>query len=1035
LRSYVWRELVRNPRRTIASTAGVALGIGLFSAVLFFIDGSGATMTARAVAPLALDMQRVLTAPLGGGLRLEERVGAAGSIAPGDRVTITLRVINGGLEPAHDVAVGDETPMQLRYVAGTARLNGAPLRDEGGQSPLSQGLAGLGRNIGTLAPGATVTITYRARAVRAVRAQALRLRARVSSRESLVPVPANGPRPWTLEQLRARIAAIPGVASADGLAFVDLPAGSLRAQGVTVREPVRVFAFDRRYRDHYPSIRIASGSFRTRAALLSAEASRALAVRPGGSVELRLPAGRSLALPISGVADLARARPLFSSRRSRNLENFLYVPQAVIVSPALFARTIIPALRAGNAGFGGVVKSLPVEEVDVLVERGRLHANPAAALAQTQAVARSIARIAPRQDYLIDNISNTLIVAKADAAVGKRMFIFLGLPAVLLAALLAAYAGGVLAAAQRREQANLRLRGAHRGHLLQILVYRTLAVAGAGSVIGGAAGFLSALAILGSGALLSAAPGDLTVSALAGIGGGMLVTALALLIPGRRSLAREIGQERRELALAPPPAWRRLRLDLLLLAAAAVAEAIILRSGALDAPPGSVFEGRSVSLPSHLLLVPLLAWVGGVLLATRLLVALVVRLPVPSPPRFGGLVPGVLMRSLRRRPWELAAGIVTLGLVIAFGTSLRAFIATYDAAKRADARFVVGSDLRITPGVLGSRSYPAGFASQLRVGGVSGVTPVVFKLENSVLAGVYRRARTDLAALDPVTFGRVARLSDSSFVDRSATSALAALQADPRGLLVDAATADDLSVESGDRVRVILALGTPRETAATFRVVGLFTRLAGFPRHPNLVVGLGAYTALTTAKRVDFFLARTHDHGHAGLARAVASIRAGPGKRDPLAIETTETALDKDQSSLTALNVRSLVGLGSLSTLLMSAAVIAIFVFGLILQRRREYVVLRAQGMDSGELRSLVLGEVALVAAGGLAAGLLAGAGTAFLLVEILRALFLLPPHVVFPPSALAALVAATAAAALVAALAATASLRRVRPTEILREQ
>lgn len=1034
MRSYVWRELVRNRRRTLASMVGVSLGVGLFSAVLFFIDGSGATMTARAIAPLALDMQRVLTSPLGGGLRLEERVSARGSIEAGQTVTVTLRVVNGGADPAHDVAVGDEPVPPLRYVAGSARLNGAPLSDEGGRSPLAQGLAGLGRNIGTIAPGATATIAYMARADRAVLVRELRLRARVSSRESIVPTPANGAREWTLEELRAQIETIPGVAAADGLAFVDLPPGSLRARGVTVREPVRVFAFDRRYRDHYPSIRIATGSLRSGAAMLSAEASRALGIGPGGSVVLRLPAGRTLSLPISGVADLARARPLFYSRRSRKLEDFLYVPSSVIVSPSVFARTIIPAFRTESAALGGVVKNLPVEEVDVLVDRGRLHTNPATALAQTQAVARSISRIAPGQDYLIDNISNTLIVGKADAAVGKRMFVFLGLPAVLLAALLAVYAAGVLADAQRRDQAKLRLRGAHRGHLLQILAYRTLAFAGAGAIIGGAAGFLSAVAILGSDALRQAAPGDLVVSTLVGIGGGMLVTALALFIPGRRSLTREIGQERRELALAPEPAWRRLRIDVVLISAALLAELVAVRVGAFEAPQGSVSQGRSVSLPSYLLLAPLVGWVGGVLLSARLVVALVTRLPVSAPPRFGGLVRGVVIRSLRRRPWELGAGIVALGMVIAFGASLSAFMATYDAAKRADARFVNGSDLRITPGVLGSRPYPAGYASQLLVGDVSDVTPVVFKLENSVLAGRYRRARTDLAAIDPVTFARVAPLADAFFVDRSAAAAMKALQAERHGLLVDAATADDLAVETGDRVRVVLALGTPRQTAATFRVVGLFTRLPGFARPPNLVVNLDAYAAAATAKRVDFFLVRTTGHGHGALARAVAALRSGPGARDPLTIESTETTLDKDQSSLTALNVNGLVELGSAYTFLMSAAVIAIFVFGLILHRRREYVLLRAQGMHSRELGALVLGEVALVAAGGLACGLLAGTGTAFLLVRILRPLFLLPPIVTVSPDALAWLALPAAATTLVSALAATAVIRRVRPTEILRE-
>ena len=60
---------------------------------------------------------------------------------------------------------------------------------------------------------------------------------------------------------------------------------------------------------------------------------------------------------------------------------------------------------------------------------------------------------------------------------------------------------------------------------------------------------------------------------------------------------------------------------------------------------------------------------------------------------------------------------------------------------------------------------------------------------------------------------------------------------------------------------------------------------------------------------------------------------------------------------------------------------------------------------------------------------------SAFLLVQVLRSLFILPPGVAVPVSGLAALVLATAAAALVCAVVALAMLRRVRPTEILRER
>jgi putative ABC transport system permease protein len=1033
VRSYVWRELVRNPRRTLAALAGVALGVGLFSALLFFADGSGATLTARAVAPLALDMQRVLTSPLGSGLRLEERVSATASIPAGGAVSVTLRVVNGGAERAHDVVVEDAGPAPLTYVAGSAMLNGRPLRAAGGGNPLSQGIAALGRNIGSIAGGATVTITYRARAPRAVDVRALRLQARVSSRESLDPVRANGPILVPLERLRSRIAAIPGVAFADGLAFVDLPPGSLRAGGAAATGTVRVFAFDRSYRDHHPAIRVAAGSFADGAALLSVEASRALGLRPRGRVELHLPAGRSRSLPVSGVADLARARVLYASRRSRDLEAFLYVPQAIVVSPAEFARTIIPAVRAERAELGGVVKSLPVEEVDVSVARGRLRASPGAALAQTRSVARSIRHIAPRQDYLIDNISNTLDVARADSAVGKRMFLFLGLPAVLLAALVAAYAGTVLAAAQRREQANLRLRGAHREHLLRHLVYRTLALAGLGSAAGVTAGFLSALAILGVGDMLEAAPRDLALSALAALAGGVVVTALALFIPGRRALNGAIAHERRELAPAQEPRWRRLRLDLALLAAAVLAEIVVLRTGALDAPPGSVFEGRAVSLPSYLFLVPLLAWAGGVLLVVRVLFAIALRLPLP--PGFGSPARGLLQRSLRRRPWEIAAGAIALGLVIAFGTSLRAFIATYDSAKRGDAGFAVGADLRITPGAVAARRRPAEYASQLRVRGVSAVTPVASGVENSLLIGRYHRARADLAAIDPETFGEAGRLSDSSFADASPEAAIAALRADRQGIIVNAATAEDLAISTGDRIRVTLAPGTPRERTRTFRVVARFTRFAGFASPPDLIAGLSAYRGTTTATRVSFYLARTHRHSGSALARVVAALRAGPGSHDALSIDTTDSALARDQSSLTALDVRGLVDLGLLFTLLMSAAVIAVFVFGLLLARRREYVVLRAQGMHAREVGQVVLGEVALVGLAGLVSGLTAGAGMAFLLVQVLRPLFILPPGVTAGAGALATLAVATVGAVIVCAHGAMAALRRLRPTEVLRDR
>lgn len=1033
---YVWRDLLHNPRRTLASLVGVTLGVGLFSGILFFMDGSGATLTERAIAPLPLDMQLVLTSAPGGGLRLSEQLSAPAALGAGEMATVTLTVTNGGAAAANEVVLSDLPPSPLVYVTGTTNMDGAAIPDISGQSPLSHGLAGFGLNIGKVEPGASATISYGVRAEQAVAdVGSLPLTGSVSSREQVVPTPANGPPVLTLEELQKKLASIPGVAAADGLGFVDLPPGSLTVSGSSVRDPVRVFAFDLNYQAHYPSIQIVAGGLRAGSALLSAEAARTLEAEPGAIVGLSVP-GRAtpLSLRVGGVVDLAHAQPLFSSRKSSKLEEFLYVPDSVVVTPETFRDEIIPAFQRALSSFGTVSKSFPALEVDVLVDRAGLQADPGTALKQTGRIAAAIDGVGSQQAYLIDNISNTLAVARDDAATGRRMFLFLGLPGLLMAAFLAAYAGSILAAAQRREQANLRVRGADRGHLRRIALYKALAFSGAGSVLGIALGLISAAGILGWARFLEAAPGDLAGSGLIAFGAGALITAIALYVPAHRSVGREVSEERREMHVARAPAWRRLRLDLALLAVAGIAEVVALRTGAPPAP-GSVYEGLAISLPSRLLIAPLIAWLGGVFLCVRLLLSIASRLPGPSSSAFGSVIRGILSRSLRRRSWALANGIIGLGLVVGFGMSLTIFTATYDAAKVADARFIVGSDLRITPSALSARAHLQSYLSELTVPGVSAVTPVVFRLENSVLVGPYNQHRKNLAALDPATFARIAPLPDSLFVEGPGAAALAALETDPRGVLVDAETADDLQVEVGDPVKVILALGTKRETQVRFRVAALFERFPGFPEGANLVVDLGRYEESTGLRHIDFFLAAVTDHTHAGLARAVATLRSGPGTNQPIHIDSTETALDKDQTSLTAVNVNGLVSLDSLYMVLMSAAAIAMFIFGQMLQRRREYVSLRAQGLRMHELHALVLGEAALVAICGLAAGLLVGSGVALLLVHVLRALFILEPAVTFPVGRIVMLAAQVLAATLVSGLAATEILRRLRPTEILREE
>ena len=153
-------------------------------------------------------------------------------------------------------------------------------------------------------------------------------------------------------------------------------------------------------------------------------------------------------------------------------------------------------------------------------------------------------------------------------------------------------------------------------------------------------------------------------------------------------------------------------------------------------------------------------------------------------------------------------------------------------------------------------------------------------------------------------------------------------------------------------------------------------------------------------------------------------------------IETTVNAINKDASTLTALNLRGLGGLQSLYTVLISAASIGIFVFGLLLQRRKEYVTMRALGIRMAQLWALVFGEAAIVAVVSLVVGSIAGVVMAMMFVQILAPLFTIQPTTLTVPASQLALLATLVLGGMAISVALAArSLRRINPVELLREE
>ena len=1033
LARYVWADLIRNPRRTLSTMVGVILGVGLSCAILFLIDGLSASMTQRAVAPLPIDMQRVLTDPVGGDLRLDQEIEPAGPVQIGTVVSVRLVLHNAGTVAVNEVVVRSQPPTGLSFVAGSATLDGE-LVDTGDDNPFASGPARVGMNIGTVEAGASRTFEYEATATVAADPSTVLFASTVSSREAVTPVVANAADPVDLAQLAIEIAALDGVAFAEPLSFADLPPGSMSSGGTTEPGAVRVFGFDTGYTDHDDTIQIIEGSQQAGEALLSVEAASRLGVGIGDTVSIELPDATRVRVSISGIVDLTRARSLFASRQGADFETFLYVPNSLVVDAATFADVVVPAYARAAAVRGERVKSPPVREIDIGVERDLLNADPGTALRQTEQIGVAVSAIAGQQDFLLDNISNTLAVARADAGVAKRLFVFLGVPAALLAAMLAAYAGTVLAGAQRREQATLRIRGASRRTLLSMLALRVSCITAVGSVIGVILGYLSAAVVLGHDTLMRASTPSLVVSAATGIVAGLLATGTALYVTGRRSIDREINEDRARLTHRTP-VWRRYRLDMIAALLVTVATAVAISKSAFDGTPGSVYVGRSVSLPLALLFLPIAAWLAGSLLAGRLIARLLRIRRAKSTVNFDRPLPFLYRMSLRRRSWAVAEAAVVVGLIVALGTSLAVFTASYDAAKASDARYVLGSDIRISPTPSSEHNYRSSDRSEFQVDGVGAVAPVVYGIQNVIIRSERTSDPANLAAVDPEAYQQVAPLRDDQFVTTTAAQAIKLLVEQPNAVLLNADFADFLQAEVGDTLLVLLARGTDEQVETELELVGLYERLPGFPDGADALMNIAHHEAMLPSTTPDFFLAETTDDTAATLNKVVTELRTGQVADQRLHIESRVTALATDQSSLAALNIRGLLDLDSAYALAMGTVTVAIFVFGLLLQRRREYVTLRAQGLQPRSIRLLIGAEAGTAAVAGCLAGIVIGLVMAVYLIGVLRPLFVLAPPYEVPLGAISAIVASVLLATAITAVAASSLVNRLRATELLRDE
>jgi putative ABC transport system permease protein len=825
-----------------------------------------------------------------------------------------------------------------------------------------------------------------------------------------------------------RVARVPGVAEAAatatapfaGIVHVSPTIGTIRAGSGSI------LAVPPGYLSHLHTFRFLRGSLRPGEVVFDQQLAATLQVQPGDTIVLKPRRGaRPVRLRVSGIALVLAPDQLFQPLNPLLGPAPAQPPANIAILPlTTFAGRVAPALptlglASGASAVPGAQRGTQWQ-VQAQLSSAALSGSPARALRQATALRNRVESALQGQLVFVDNLSDTLNTAAADALYAETLYIMLALPGALVALGLAYLAALGTADRDRRNFALLRARGARRRDLVWLAVLES-AILG---VAAGAVGTELALAALRLSGTAGGIDGPRVVLTLAvSIALATCGAAAARIGVALGAFRGTVGEVRTNRRPSERPLWQRLYLDVAALAVAGLVYWLTVRTGfsAVVNPDSN----PTLSLSVYMFLAPALLWLGAALLLLRLRG----RMIGWTTGRLAGgratTTVGFLLVSASRRGAAINRGLLVLGLLLAFGVNLGVFAATYDQQARVDAQLTLGADVVATaaPGVIDRASLARRLG---RLPGAAGVSAV----DHS-----YAYVGPDLQdvfGIDARTLTRGTTLRDSYFLGGSAAQLLDRLRSTLDGVLVSKETITDYSLNRGDLLRLrVLDHRTGRFRVAPFHVLGIVQEFPSAPRDSFMVANLAYLRRMTRDLGPNVvFVRAAGDPGT--LAREVANATSSLG----VGVKDIRRQTAQSVTSITAVDLRGVSRIEQAFVLILAAAATALFVGVGLAERRHEFATMAALGASLRRVAAFLWTEAAIVLAAAVALAALLGWLLAEMLVAMLQHVFDPPPdHLAAPWSFLAGLGAAAAAGCLLAAALAAIQIRRLPLGAILREE
>ncbi len=771
------------------------------------------------------------------------------------------------------------------------------------------------------------------------------------------------------------------IAGFKGLAIVDyadaISLSSTKDGTTQTTGAAKVVGIGATFATEFPrQIRLLSGS--GTGVLLSQQTAANLHAVPGDSVTIGRLGQTPLDVKIDGVVEVPSADQFFQivsatpqAQRTAPPDNVIFLPEA-----------------QWRGAFQSQLENLPQtsqRQLHVKLDHAVLASNPTDGYVTAQEMANNLSAKLAGTGVIVNNLAARLDGVRQDSLFSRVLFLFLGMPGAVIAILLTVMIVLSSADRRRREIALLQMRGAGRGQILRTLGLEALIVGAGGAVVGLiAARFLSPYFV--SGALIGDDYKWFAFAALAGVLASLLVFLIPSWLALRQSALENAAQTR--LILQPTPAWQKLGLDVLAVAAAWLVFWQVSATGyqVVAAPEGVA----TATVDYKAYAAPALLWVGCGLLLLRVFAGFLSRgrnvLEIALAPIARDFVKPVCA-SLGRERGRITKGVVLVALAVSFATSTAIFNTTYEHQAAVDATLTNGADVTVTGGI----ETPASpLLQSLRK--TNGVTAAETMQHRYAYVG---NDLQDLYGINPATIASATAMSNAYFGNNDAKATLESLKAVPDGVLVSDETVGDFQLKEGDPINLRLQFASDHAYhVVPFKFIGIAREFPTAPKDSFLIANAEYVAAKTGIPTSEIVLIKSSIEP-AALAESIRPIITS---HQGLSVTDMSQAVHRIGSSLVAVDLRSLTGLELAFALpLVAGAVGLIFALGLA-ERRRSFAILRALGATPRHLGAFLWSEALVVYVFGTAAGLAIGWAIAWMLTKLMTQVFDPPPDNLFVP-------------------------------------